>query len=82
MTKTKEELRELEAIVNLYKEQPDNLVNKIWSWRKKALQAKEEEVVEKYGEFRGVKGNKTGKTLRFYLLPHTKHKPEDSESEY
>ena len=46
MSKTKKELRELEAIVNLYKEQPDNLVNKIWSWRKKALQAKEEEVVE------------------------------------
>ena len=47
MSKTKKELRELEAIVNLYKEQPDNLVNKIWSWRKKALQAKEEEVGEK-----------------------------------
>jgi len=49
--KTKKELRELEAIVNLYKEQPDNLVNKIWSWRKKALQDKEEEVKKVWKEY-------------------------------
>lgn len=36
-----------------------------------------DEVVEKYGDYRIDQSNKKGRTLRFYLLPHTEHKPGD-----
>ncbi len=49
------ETRELEALVNVYKDQPDNLVNKLWSWRKKAIQATEERV--RGGVLEEVKSN-------------------------
>ena len=44
-----------------------------------------EEIVSKYGDFRpilkwGLGLVKYGRTLRFYLLPHTKHTEEDNES--
>jgi len=44
-----------------------------------------EEIVSKYGDFRpivkwGLGLVKYGRTLRFYLLPHTKHTEEDIES--
>lgn len=41
------QIRELEALVNVYKDQPDNLVNKLWSWRNRSVKQREEEMVEK-----------------------------------
>lgn len=38
-----------------------------------------EKVAEEYGDFRISKENKKGRALRFYLLPHTKHKEGDDE---
>lgn len=40
-----------------------------------------EEVVNKYGDYRIDQGNKKGRTLRFYLYPHFKHKIGDDDEE-
>lgn len=36
----------LEAIVNVYKDQPDELVNKVWDWHKSELQTQREKYEE------------------------------------
>ena len=46
MKKTEQQIKELEALVNVYKSQPDNLVNKLWAWRKRAVESSQEELLE------------------------------------
>jgi hypothetical protein len=54
------------------------------------IKAREEQIIEDYGDFRPIietgrgifKKREVGKTLRFYLLPHTQHREGDDKSDY
>ena len=44
-----------------------------------AITEAEQDFIEKYGDFREVsRGNVVGRTVRFYMLPHTQHTEEEA----
>lgn len=77
------EMRILNGYASIWKHHPMGVARDIDEWLLTTLTEFEREAIEKlaeeYGDFRISKKNKKGRALRFYLLPHTKHKEGDDE---
>ncbi len=58
MKTKKQQLEELEATVNVYKDQQDELVNKLWAWHRRIVDKAEERVIRELEDYLGGQLNR------------------------